>query len=45
MLGCRDCNAGSRAVGTAEGGPICSCGRDLTCFAVPSTTFAAVLPT
>ena len=32
MLGCRDCSAGSRAVGTAEGGPICSCGRDLTCF-------------
>ena len=32
MLGCRDCNAGSRAVGTAEGGPICSCGRDLACF-------------
>ena len=32
MLGCRDCNAGSRAVGTAEGGPICSCGRDLAGF-------------
>ena len=32
MPGCRDCNAGSRAVGTAEGGPICSCGRDLACF-------------
>ena len=29
---CRDCDAGSRAVGTAESGPICSCGRDLTCF-------------
>ena len=29
---CRDCNAGSRAVGTAEGGPICSCGRDLAGF-------------
>ena len=32
MLGCRDCNAGSRAVGTAEGGPICSCGRDFAGF-------------
>ncbi len=32
VLGCHDCDTGSRAVGTAEGGPICSCGRDLTCF-------------
>ena len=32
VLGCHDCDTGSRAVGTAEGGPICSCGRDLACF-------------
>ena len=32
MLGRCDRNAGGRAVGTAKGGPVCSCGRDLACF-------------
>ena len=32
MLGCYDRNAGCCAVGTAEGGPVCSCGRDLAGF-------------
>ena len=32
VLGRRDCDTGRCAVGTAEGGPVCSCGRDLTCF-------------